>query len=82
MRPRPLILLPPRLVKRGLPKSIQWTYVIPMPKKPQRPPQKTDPAQHKRFLDMAREVEVDERPEAFDRAFRKVVKPPKKPPER
>jgi hypothetical protein len=45
-----------------------------MPRKPPRPRQTTDPAQHKRFLDMAREVEVDESPDALDRAFEKVVK--------
>jgi hypothetical protein len=44
-----------------------------MPRKPPRPRQTTDPEQHKRFIDMAREVEVDETPGAFDRAFRKVV---------
>lgn len=41
-----------------------------MPRKPA--PKPDDPAQHKRFLDMAREVEVDERKGAFDRAFGKV----------
>jgi hypothetical protein len=32
-----------------------------------------DPAESKRFIDMAREVEVDERPEAFERAFKRVI---------
>jgi len=41
-----------------------------MPRKPASKPD--DPAQHKRFLDMAREVEVDEREGAFDRAFERV----------
>lgn len=50
-----------------------------MPRKPPKPRQKTDLEQHKRFLEMAREVEVDERPEAFERAFKKVVHPPEKP---
>ena len=50
-----------------------------MPRKPQRPRPKNDPEQVKRFIDMAREVGVDEDPEAFDRAFRKVIKPAKKP---
>ncbi len=44
-----------------------------MPRKPPRPRKTSDPEQHKRFIDMAREVEVDESPEAFDRAFRKVI---------
>lgn len=47
-----------------------------MPKhKPQPPPD--DPEQFKRFIDMAREVEVDESPGAFDRAFNKVARPKK-----
>jgi hypothetical protein len=36
-------------------------------------PKLTDAERHKRFVDMAREVEADENPEAFDRAFDKVV---------
>ncbi len=32
-----------------------------------------DPEQSKRFKEMAREVEVDERPEAFEKAFRQVI---------
>lgn len=40
-------------------------------------PQQDDPEQSKRFIDMAREVEADEDPEAFDRAFDQVVKPTK-----
>ena len=47
-----------------------------MPKhKPQPPPD--DPEQFKRFIDMAREVDVDESPGAFDRAFNKVARPKK-----
>lgn len=46
-----------------------------MPRKQKHPPD--DPEQSKRFIDMAKEVEVDESPEAFDRAFQKVVKQPK-----
>jgi hypothetical protein len=45
-----------------------------MPRKPK--PQPDDPEQFKRFIDMAREVEVDESPEALDRAFKKVVPTP------
>jgi hypothetical protein len=48
-----------------------------MPHKPTPPRAKSDPEQLKRFIDMAREVEVDESPRAFDRAFNKVVHPPK-----
>jgi len=44
--------------------------------KPKKPPL-TDAERHQRFVDMAREVEVDESPGAFDRAFAKVVPPPK-----
>lgn len=32
-----------------------------------------DPAQSKRFIEMAREVEADKSPGAFERAFEKVV---------
>jgi len=35
----------------------------------------TDKERHKRFVDMAHEVEADESQEAFDRAFDKVVSP-------
>jgi hypothetical protein len=44
-----------------------------MPRKPKPPPD--DPEEFKRFIDMAREVEADESPEAVDRAFEKVIKP-------
>lgn len=46
-----------------------------MPRKPK--PQPDDPAESKRFIDMARTIEADEGSkgrEAFDRAFKKVVK--------
>jgi hypothetical protein len=46
-----------------------------MPRKPPRPRAKTDPEQHKRFIDMAHEVEADESPDALDRAFTRVVRP-------
>lgn len=35
-----------------------------------------DPEEYKRFLETAKKVEADERPEAFERAFKKVVKVP------
>lgn len=35
----------------------------------------TDAERHRRFVDMAHEVEADEGPKAFDRAFEKVVSP-------
>lgn len=37
-----------------------------------------DPEQYERFRQMAREVETDDAPEAFDRVFQKIV-PPKRP---
>ena len=37
-----------------------------------------DPAQSKRFVETAREIEADESGEAFRRAFEKIV-PPKHP---
>jgi hypothetical protein len=42
-----------------------------MPRKPK--PKPDNPEQFKRFIDMAREVEADESPEAVDRAFGKVI---------
>ena len=36
-------------------------------------PKPDNPEQFKRFIEMAREVEVDESPDALDRAFDKVV---------
>jgi hypothetical protein len=43
-------------------------------------PKPDNPEQFKRFIDMAREVGVDENPEALDRAFEKVIKPKPAPP--
>lgn len=37
--------------------------------------QPDDPAQSKRFIETAREVEADETKEGFNRAFEKVVPP-------
>jgi hypothetical protein len=36
-------------------------------------PKLTNKERHKRFVDMAHEVEADESTEAFDRAFEKVI---------
>jgi hypothetical protein len=36
----------------------------------------TDAERHKRFVNMAHEVEADESPESFDRAFENVVTSP------
>lgn len=36
-------------------------------------PKLTDAERHKRFVEMAREVEAGESPEAFDRAFKHVA---------
>jgi hypothetical protein len=43
-----------------------------MPRKPQPPPNADNPDQSRRFIDAAREVEADERPDAFDKAFGNV----------
>jgi hypothetical protein len=40
-------------------------------------PTLTDAERHKRFVEMARETDASEDPAAFDRAFGKVVTPPK-----
>lgn len=37
-----------------------------------------DPEEYKRFLETAKEVEADEDPKAFEKAFKRVV--PTKPP--
>jgi len=36
-------------------------------------PKLTSTERHKRFVDMAREVEADESPDSFDRAFGRVI---------
>jgi hypothetical protein len=46
-----------------------------MTRKPK--PQPDDPAQSKRFMDMAREVEVEQPSPDFERVFRKVAEQPK-----
>ena len=46
----------------------------------EKPPAKaplTDSERHQRFKKMAREVDADKDPAAFDRAFADVVSPPK-----
>jgi hypothetical protein len=40
----------------------------------------TDAERHKRFVEMAREVGASDDAKAFDKAFRKVAKPPKAKP--
>jgi hypothetical protein len=51
----------------------------PKPKAKREPkPKLTDAERHRRFVDMAHKVEADEGPEAFDRAFDKVVTPTKR----
>ena len=46
-----------------------------MPRKPK--PKPDNPEQFKRFIDMIREVEADESPQAIDRAFGRVISSPK-----
>jgi hypothetical protein len=38
----------------------------------------TDAERHKRFVEMAREVEASDNPKDFDLAFEKVISPPSK----
>lgn len=45
-------------------------------------PKLTDAERHKRFVQVAREIEADESPASFDRAFAKVVKVKSKPSKR
>lgn len=48
---------------------------MPTPKPgPEVPANADDPAESQRFIDMAREIGVDESPDAFQRAFEKVIK--------
>lgn len=42
-------------------------------KKPKPKPKMNDEERHSRFIAMAKEVEADERPEAFDEAFDRVA---------
>ena len=42
-------------------------------------PKLTDAERHARFVETAREIGVDESPEAFDRAFDRVVKSKDRP---
>jgi hypothetical protein len=50
-----------------------------MTAKPKREPKLTDAERHARFVETARQVEVDESPGAFDRAFDRVVRPKGRP---
>ena len=40
-----------------------------------KPSVQDDPAQSRRFIDMAREANAEENPEAFDRLFKSITKP-------
>jgi hypothetical protein len=42
---------------------------------PKRDPKLTDEERHKRFVQMAKEVEASNEPKDFDLAFERVVKP-------
>jgi hypothetical protein len=44
-----------------------------MPRKSEHKPKLTDSERHKRFLDMAREVEASDDSKDFEKAFKKVV---------
>ena len=46
------------------------------PPKTKTKPKLTDAERHKRFVDMVHEVEAEESPEAFDRAFERAVSNP------
>jgi hypothetical protein len=46
-----------------------------MAKSAKKPKPLTDAERHKRFVDMAREVEASSDPKDFDKAFKKVAKP-------
>jgi hypothetical protein len=63
-----------RRIAISLTPVVPFTYIQAMPDKKPDPPT-DDPAQYQRFLDMAREVEAEESPDAMDRAFAKVIRP-------
>jgi hypothetical protein len=44
-----------------------------MPKSDAKPDKNTDPEEYKRFLEVAKKLEADTSPKAFDRAFKKVT---------
>jgi hypothetical protein len=46
--------------------------------KPKRLPKLSDAERHKRFVEMAHEVEASEKPNDFESAFKRVVRPPEK----
>lgn len=46
-----------------------------MTRKAAKPKKSTDPEQYERFVETARKLGADESPEAFDRAFKRVVAP-------
>jgi hypothetical protein len=48
-----------------------------MPRSSPQKPKLTDAERHKRFLDMAREVEASDEPNDFEKAFKKVISPKK-----
>lgn len=47
-----------------------------MTRKPARNPKLTDAERHKRFVDMARDVEASDDPKDFEEAFKKVTSTP------
>ena len=62
---------------RGSRRASSRAIVSVMPKSAPKP---DDPAQSKRFIEMAAEVGADGKPEAFERAFRKVASAPREVP--
>jgi hypothetical protein len=51
------------------------TKRTPTPKPKRRDPKPDDPAQSKRFVETAREIEADESGDLFQRALEKIVPP-------
>jgi hypothetical protein len=44
---------------------------------PETKPRETAAEQHKRFVEVAKKLETDESPKAFDRAFEEITRKPK-----
>lgn len=67
------------LIKLRGDEGIQMEKKAEKTSKPTSKPKLTDAERHKRFVDMAHEVQADESPESFDRAFDRVLEPPSNP---
>jgi hypothetical protein len=54
--------------------SPRYVHITDMTRKSEPRPKLTDAERHKRFVEMAREVEASEDPKDFEKAFKKVAR--------